>query len=144
MVEQGYFAQVCRGGERTARIVWSPHEYKKSFRDVLGAQMVRQTNHTHTQTGQTANVHETTRKKSKQANLQVLKKRFKTKKRENKIKIVKKKKEKRTRAQKKTTQHAADTSRRLNARKKWKKTRENWVKRGTLCAEILQQQKMNN
>ena len=88
--------------------------------------MVRQTNHTHTQTGQTANVHETTRKKSKQANLQVLKKRFKTKKRENKIKIVKKKGKENKNAKKNNTTR----SRYIPTPKCKKKAEENTRKLG--------------
>ena len=47
--------------------------------DVLETQRVWQANHIHMQAGQTTSQHETTRKKSKQTNLQVLKKWSKTK-----------------------------------------------------------------
>ena len=79
--------------------------------DVLEAQRVCKANHIHIQTGQTTNQHETTRKKPKQTNLQVLKKWSKTKKRENNVK----RKGKENKKTEEATQHAATMYQSRNA-----------------------------
>ena len=101
MVEQDIFGKIMSGGEMATRMVWSPHDHNKECRGVVEAQRVSRQPTLHVQTTQKKNEHETTRKRQKQTNLQVLKKCTKTKKRENNIKNSEKKQQKRTRRQNK-------------------------------------------
>ena len=98
--------QTCWGGGNGHKDVVATHEHHRACRGVLEARRVRQASHMHLLIAQTKSARETTRKKRKQANSQLLKKSPKTRQRENNRKIAKKKEKEAKRQNKKHSKRA--------------------------------------